>query len=56
MNSGLREQDEAGEMESGVVVRTNSRNTFWQLNRLRQPPRGCYSCIPRCQSVHKAVL
>jgi hypothetical protein len=35
MNSGLREQDEAGEMESGLVVRTDSPNAFWQLNRLR---------------------
>jgi hypothetical protein len=43
-------------MELRLVVRTNSRNAFWQLNRRRQLPRTCYSCIPRCQSVHKAVL
>jgi hypothetical protein len=50
---GLQKQVEAGEMELGSVAGAESRSLF---QRLRNRPRVGYSFIPRCQSVHKAVL
>jgi hypothetical protein len=55
---GMPKQDEAGEMELGFLARADSRNGFQCPNRLPHgpAPRARYSLIPRCQSVHRAVL